>query len=68
MNKNKIVIKKLILLKSDLQQKYFVEKLGIFGSFARDEATSNSDIDLLVQFSKPIGFKFCELKLFLEKK
>ena len=31
---------------------------ALFGSFARGEATEKSDIDLLVRFSKPIGWKF----------
>jgi hypothetical protein len=31
---------------------------AVFGSFARGEATEESDIDLLVKFSKPIGWKF----------
>ncbi len=31
---------------------------ALFGSFARGEADENSDIDLLVRFSKPIGWKF----------
>lgn len=31
---------------------------ALFGSFARGEATKESDIDLLVRFSKPIGWKF----------
>lgn len=31
---------------------------ALFGSYARGEAQENSDIDLLVKFSKPIGWKF----------
>ena len=31
---------------------------ALFGSFARGEADEDSDIDLLVRFSKPIGWKF----------
>ncbi len=31
---------------------------ALFGSFARGEATEESDIDLLVRFSKPTGWKF----------
>jgi uncharacterized protein len=31
---------------------------ALFGSFARGEATEESDIDLLVRFSTPIGWKF----------
>jgi len=31
---------------------------ALFGSFARGEAGENSDIDLLVRFSKPVGWEF----------
>ena len=31
---------------------------AVFGSFARGEASDESDIDLLVKFSKPIGWAF----------
>ena len=31
---------------------------ALFGSFARGEATEESDVDLLVRFSKPIGWAF----------
>ncbi len=35
-----------------------IEFCALFGSFARGEATKESDVDLLVRFSKPIGWKF----------
>lgn len=35
-----------------------IEYCALFGSFARGEADENSDVDLLVRFSKPIGWKF----------
>ena len=46
----------------------YVVKAGIFGSYARGEQKKNSDIDILVQFSKPVGFKFARIELELEKK
>jgi predicted nucleotidyltransferase len=33
-----------------------VRALSIFGSVARDEGTSESDVDLLVEFDRPVGF------------
>lgn len=38
-----------------LAARYGVESLAIFGSVARNEATERSDVDLLVEFSKPVG-------------
>ena len=39
-----------------IQQKYPVRRLALFGSAARGEQTAASDVDLLVEFSEPIGF------------
>jgi len=33
----------------EFKDKYSVEKIGIFGSYARDEATKDSDIDIFVK-------------------
>ncbi len=45
-----------------------VRSLMIFGSVARDEANSDSDVDLLVEFDRPVGlFTFVRLKRYLEE-
>ncbi len=63
------ILKKLNQEMSYLREKYNVEKIGLFGSYARDEQKPGSDLDLLVEFSKPIGlFKFIELEDYLTKK
>jgi len=38
--------------KEDISQKYHLTKLGIFGSYARNEQTPESDLDLLVEFEE----------------
>ena len=44
-----------------------VQSLAVFGSVARDEAGPESDIDLLVEFSRPVGlFQFMEVQERLE--
>jgi hypothetical protein len=35
-----------------LAREYHIQKIGLFGSYARDEATATSDIDLVVEFEK----------------
>lgn len=48
-------------------QRFGVVSLSVFGSFARGEADRESDIDLLVEFSQPIGlFDFVRLRDHLE--
>ena len=51
-----------------LRQRFGVEQIALFGSFGRDEATEESDIDLVVSLSKPLGFAFVELADYLEEK
>lgn len=44
-----------------------VRSLALFGSIARDQAGKGSDIDILVEFSRPVGlFEFARLKFYLE--
>jgi len=38
--------------RQNISQKYFLKKLGIFGSYARNEQTPESDLDLLVEFEE----------------
>jgi len=40
--------------KEELQKKFFIKDIALFGSFARDEASLDSDVDLLVEFSEDI--------------
>lgn len=65
-NKEKLE-KKLKDLKPVLEKKYKVKIIGIFGSYAKNEAKENSDIDILVEFSEDIGWEFIDLKYFLEQ-
>jgi predicted nucleotidyltransferase len=45
-----------------LKEKYSIEKLGLFGSVTRDDFTPDSDVDIFVSFTKPIGFEFFDLE------
>jgi len=44
--------------KPELQRKYPVSAIGIFGSYARGEATDKSDIDIAVEISGTMGLNF----------
>jgi predicted nucleotidyltransferase len=50
-----------------LREKYKVKQIGLFGSYVRGEESEESDIDILVEFSEPIGWEFVDLVEFLEK-
>ncbi len=57
----------LIEHKPLLEERYGVKRIGIFGSFGRDEATAESDVDILVEFSRPVGWEFIDVKEYLEE-
>jgi predicted nucleotidyltransferase len=54
--KRDAVIQILKQQNAELARQFRVKKLLLFGSVARDEATSISDVDLLVEFNKPVGY------------
>lgn len=45
---------------------YGVKRIGLFGSYAKGTPTQGSDIDVLVEFEKPIGLKFMEFAEYIE--
>ncbi len=66
MKRKDVVIEKLKDKGEELEQ-FCVDSLSLFGSVARGEDTSESDIDLLVEFTEPVGlFTFVRLKNYLE--
>ena len=64
--RNEILIK-LKELKPNLYKDYSVIEIGLFGSFSDESNNEGSDIDLLVELEKPIGWKFFSLEIYLEK-
>ena len=52
----------------EILKKNKVKKAGIFGSYARGEQKKNSDIDILIQPTKNMGFKFAGLEIELSEK
>lgn len=61
------ILTKLKELKPTLYQNYSVKEIGLFGSFSEGDYTEESDIDILVELEKPIGWKFFSLELYLEQ-
>ena len=61
------VLSKLRAQRAALHERFGVVRLTLFGSVARDEADPGSDVELLVEFDKPVGlFAFLELQHHLE--
>ena len=66
MNTNEI-ISILQSVKPQLQHEYAVKKMGLFGSFTDGTYTDSSDVDILVEFERPVGWNFFKLEKYLEK-
>ena len=49
-----------------LVTEYGVKRIGLFGSYANGTPNEQSDVDVVVEFERPIGFKFIELTEYLE--
>jgi len=49
-----------------LLTEYGVSRIGIFGSVVKGTVTEDSDLDIVVEFKRPIGFKFIRLVEYLE--
>jgi predicted nucleotidyltransferase len=54
-------------MKPLLEQRFHVNSIGLFGSVVRSDFTEKSDIDIIVDFTKPIGIAFIDLADLLEK-
>ena len=52
----------------EIREKYGVVSIGIFGSYARRDARPESDIDVIVEFDRPIGWEVVDLADFLESR
>ena len=46
---------------------YGVKRIGLFGSYAKGTQAEDSDVDVVVEFERPIGLKFVEFAECLEK-
>jgi predicted nucleotidyltransferase len=58
---------KLQEIKPVLTEKFHVSRIGYFGSYAKGQQTDSSDLDLMVEFSQPMGWAFFTLESFLEQ-
>lgn len=55
------IIKILTSCKPEMEERFGVKRLALFGSYARDEQKPESDVDILVEVGPEIGLDFVTL-------
>jgi len=66
MTKNEL-IDALSSMKNELKQKFGIEKIALFGSYARNEANENSDVDIaILEMDLKNGFDIIRAQYFLQ--
>ena len=61
------IIEKIRSQKGELQKKYAIKRIGLFGSFAKNTPREDSDIDIVVQLEKQDLFQIIGIKQDLEE-
>ena len=61
------VLDRLKASKQELSHRYHLKLIGLFGSYATEEQRPDSDIDIIVELSKPLGMEIVDLVIELEK-
>jgi uncharacterized protein len=57
------ILSKITNHKSEIIKEYHVKEIGVFGSYLRGEERADSDVDILVDFDRPIDlFRFLDLE------
>ena len=67
MNTSSEILTKIAQMKPLLKENYHLSSIGVFGSISDGSFNEKSDVDILVEFSKPIGWKVFSMELFLEE-
>ena len=61
------IVQKLSAMRAELRRNFSVTRIGVFGSCARGEAGTSSDVDVLVELAEPTFDHYMDLKFHLEK-
>ncbi len=60
------ILKRLREHKGELFKKFPIASLALFGSYARGDETDESDVDVMVELSEPMGWDFVDIAVNLE--
>ena len=66
-NESVRIIRTIGKIRNELSSRFTVQRIGVFGSFARGSAVSESDVDILVELKEPTFDHYMDLKFYLEE-
>ena len=61
------IIREIREKQSELAMRFTVQRIGVFGSYARGDAGPDSDVDILVDLKEPTFDNYMDLKFYLEE-
>jgi uncharacterized protein len=61
------IMEKLASVRFKLNECFTVQRIGVFGSFARGDAGPGSDVDIIVELGEPTFDHYMDLKFYLEE-
>jgi uncharacterized protein len=62
-----IIIKRIADIRDELNERFTVKRIGVFGSYVRGDADSESDVDNIVELAEPIFDHYMDLNFRLEE-
>lgn len=51
-----LTMDRIVKAAEEVARKYGLRKVSLFGSYAREDASESSDVDFVVETSRPLGF------------
>ncbi len=64
---NVVILRVIRAKQRELAARFTVRRIGLFGSFARNDADPESDVDILVELNEPTFDHYMDLKFYLEE-
>jgi predicted nucleotidyltransferase len=61
------LVQKIAEMRRELDERFTVKRIGVFGSYARGDESSESDLDIIVELAEPTFDNYMDLKFRLEE-
>jgi predicted nucleotidyltransferase len=66
-NSSRNMVHRIAQIRPELLERFTVKRIGVFGSCARGDESSDSDVDIIVELAEPTFDNYMDLKFRLEE-